>query len=969
MVSEASRNRTAAERLFHEYLERRRAEGAVDLAAFLAGRPEPLAAEVHREVCSIAEDYELLRGELAEDAAGIAPGRIVDDYRLLRRIGSGGAGTVWEAMQVSLGRRVALKILHPHLTLSERTVERFHREAETAGRLSHPAIVTVFAMGRSDGLHFIAEELVEDGTTYAERLAQLRELSELPHDYYRATARLFAELADGLEIAHAQGVVHRDVKPGNVLLTRDGRPKIADFGLAKLADQLSLSRTGELTGTPFYLSPEQAMGSRALDARSDVFSLGVTLYEALTLQRPFQGDTSHQVLRKIVAEEPIDPRRLRSRVPRELALICRRAIEKSPGRRYSSMASFAADLRHWLNDEPIVARAPRPHERAWKWARRHRVWAVGLGLGFVAFLVVGALLVRIQGLQSATQRTLGAFLEVTDPRNLRKWGESDAEYVRTKIVEPAHKIFAGDPASLAYAMRIAGIAYMVLGQYSAAIDSFEEAARGYAAESGPQAAVTLDTRLDHVAALLALYREEEAVRVLEETLEVFDDDPSSTDPRLADALANLFGIHERAMRRPELLELEDRYGPIRKRLQSSIAALDGRTAASGGIAEEQVKYRLQTHVAQFLMYDRRYDQAQEVIAKVCAGLEDLCGAEHLWTLDARELELAILTHHGRYPDCLRRGEELQRRVARLVGRLHPMTARIEGMLGEIRRDAGDWEAALDHHEQALDGLARILSASHPAYLVHRTSYGITLGRAGHLPEAEQVLRDTMQRLLDAELADRRAMLICQRALAEVFEWAGRAPEAQELLEARAAAGAPDANATLALFLWRQGEIARARDLLAADISRREESGSRTLLGEHLNLAGVLLDLGSLDDAESQIQYVVKRLPDMPNPRRLEEIALRIACLRSDLALARGDPDAALAVAGPVDPPSFATFSPAGREVLEAVRLVPVARAHAARGEVDRAREEALRARAALETTPWFARERQNAEALLAALAK
>ena len=319
--------------------------------------------------------------------ARLSAGHRLGDFTLLRQLGRGGMGVVWEARQESLNRRVALKLLAPHLSIRESATQRFLREAEAGARLEHPGLVRVYAKGELDGVHFIAQELVEGGRTLADEIRERREELETPPDYYRETAALFARIADALAVAHEVGVIHRDVKPGNVLLTADGRAKVADFGLAQVEDALALSRTGEFVGTPFYMSPEQAASRRGtIDHRTDVFSLGATLYEALTLSRPFDGDTSQEVIAKILLADPPDPRRLRARVPRDLAVICTRALEKNPERRYATMAAFADDLRRFLGDEPILAKPPTALDAVNKWCRRHPVATVGLVMASLAVI-------------------------------------------------------------------------------------------------------------------------------------------------------------------------------------------------------------------------------------------------------------------------------------------------------------------------------------------------------------------------------------------------------------------------------------------------------------------------------------------------------------------------------------------------------------------------------------------------------
>ena len=333
------------------------------------------------------------------DAGGgafLRPGAVFGGYRVLEELGRGGMGVVWRAQELSLGREVALKVLPFGVELAPQELLRFKREAEAGGRLSHPCIVAVHAFGEVDGIHYIAQELVGDGRSLSDRLAELHKLPELPREHYREVAEFFARIAEALQVAHDAGVEHRDVKPGNVLIAPDGGPKVADFGLAHVEDALALSRTGEFAGTPFYMSPEQAASRRmGIDHRTDIFSLGATLYEALTLTRPFDGDTSHQVLEKVMLQDPVDPQKLRSRVPRDLAVICLKALEKQRDHRYASMEAMASDLRRFLRHEPILARPPGPVRRLSKWTARHPTATAVTALGAAALVAIAFLLVRL----------------------------------------------------------------------------------------------------------------------------------------------------------------------------------------------------------------------------------------------------------------------------------------------------------------------------------------------------------------------------------------------------------------------------------------------------------------------------------------------------------------------------------------------------------------------------------------------
>jgi serine/threonine protein kinase len=297
-------------------------------------------------VCQEAAAGGKVRPDAGASGDGDPPGQL-GDFRIVREIGRGGMGSVvYEAEQLSLKRRVALKLLPAGLGRSKTVIARFHREAEAVARLNHPGIAAVHTMGERDGAFFIVQELVEGGYTLASRLQEIREARGAAADVLREMTGIFAEVAEALQHAHETGVIHRDIKPTNILLTPEGRAKVIDFGLARVENALELSRTGDYSGTPAYTSPEQAMGRRmGIDHRTDVFSLGVAFFEALTLQRPFEGESTCDQLKKNVLEEARDPRDLNPSIPRGLALICLKAMEKKPEDRYQTMQELAEDFR------------------------------------------------------------------------------------------------------------------------------------------------------------------------------------------------------------------------------------------------------------------------------------------------------------------------------------------------------------------------------------------------------------------------------------------------------------------------------------------------------------------------------------------------------------------------------------------------------------------------------------------------
>ncbi|HKH48059.1 MAG TPA: serine/threonine-protein kinase, partial [Thermoanaerobaculia bacterium] len=280
-------------------------------------------------------DADLLADAVEEIEPDLA-GQQMGPYRLLREIGGGGMGTVYEAEDARLGRRVAIKLLPPEYSRDRKAKERFLREARAAAAVDHPNLCTVHDVGESDGRLYIVLSFYE-GETLRERIRR----GPLPI----AEAREIAiQVARGLARAHEAGIVHRDIKPANVILTRRGEAKILDFGIARLGgDDASLTRTGASWGTPAYMSPEQARGER-VDSRTDVWSLGVMLYEMLAGRRPFGGESMEAVIAAILTQKPEPLERVRPEVPKELARVVDRALAKDPAERYANAAEMLADL-------------------------------------------------------------------------------------------------------------------------------------------------------------------------------------------------------------------------------------------------------------------------------------------------------------------------------------------------------------------------------------------------------------------------------------------------------------------------------------------------------------------------------------------------------------------------------------------------------------------------------------------------
>jgi eukaryotic-like serine/threonine-protein kinase len=437
----APADRDPVEELAEEFLDRHR-RGEWPSPSEYAARLPDRAAEI-RELFPFLLGMEDVRPDAPSRSRCSATGPVapegeapdqLGDYRIVREIGRGGMGVVYEAEQVSLGRRVALKVLATHLLRDPTQVQRFEREARAAARLHHTNIVPVFGVGEQDGRHYYVMQLIDgqpldavlrelrwprfersDAADLAKALSEgrlNRDASPNPSDpattspgiakadaksnlsplhignasmYARTIARFGLQAADALEYAARRGIVHRDIKPSNLLLDSRGNIWVADFGLAKAVDHEDLTSIGEIVGTIRYMAPERFRGRS--DPRCDLYALGITLYELLTLRPAFAGPDKAHLIEQVLRDEPPRPRSLDRRIPRDLETIILKAMAKEPTHRYSSAGELADDLRRFIDDQTIQARRVGPVERAWRWSRRNALVS-GLAASLLLVLIV-----------------------------------------------------------------------------------------------------------------------------------------------------------------------------------------------------------------------------------------------------------------------------------------------------------------------------------------------------------------------------------------------------------------------------------------------------------------------------------------------------------------------------------------------------------------------------------------------------
>jgi eukaryotic-like serine/threonine-protein kinase len=484
----SSDDRNPVEFLAEEFLDRKRRGEHPTLREYVERHPD-LAAEI-RDLFpallmmeNLGESSGGTTGSLAAEngaALGIRLERL-GDYRILREIGRGGMGVVYEAEQESLGRRVALKVLSTGSLLDPKQVRRFEREAKAAAKLHHTNIVPVFGVGRQDGHHYFVMQFIaglgldvvlEDlrrlrnaksearpatnasgissltGVDVARSLITGRFAAEEPHadtsttepgdnaesaasngtppdsgssaavlpgsselsassdpdrQFYRGVTRIGLQVAEALEYANCQGILHRDVKPSNLLLDNHGNVWVADFGLAKTAEADDLTHTGDILGTIRYMAPERFSG--CCDARSDVYSLGLTLYELVSLRPAYEASDRHALIEQVLHQDPERLKKLAPGVPRDMETIVAKATARDPAARYATAAALAEDLRRYVDDRPIRARRISPAERLARWCRRNKVLASSIGVAAVALVTVALMaLIHANRQAAANQR-------------------------------------------------------------------------------------------------------------------------------------------------------------------------------------------------------------------------------------------------------------------------------------------------------------------------------------------------------------------------------------------------------------------------------------------------------------------------------------------------------------------------------------------------------------------------------------
>jgi serine/threonine protein kinase/Tfp pilus assembly protein PilF len=778
-------------------------------------------------------------------------------FEILGELGRGGMGVVYRAWQPRLNRSVALKMILAGAHAGPAALARFRTEAEAAARLQHPHIVPIFEVGDHAGMPFAVLELVDGGALSA-RLGG----TPMP---VRDAAELAKTLAGALDHAHGRGVIHRDLKPGNILMTTDGTPKVADFGLAKLVAGAGASptQTGDVLGTPSYMAPEQTGAQSAVGPAADLYALGAILYELLTGRPPFKAETPQETIRQVISAEPVPPSRLRPLLPRDLETICLKCLEKDPARRYSSAAALAADLRRFLNGEPIEARPLGPVGRAWRWTRRHP--ALAFLAATVALLVVALSLgstwaaARQRRLAAEAQRrraqaeAISTFL-IDDllgqaaPENNRREDRVTVEQLLDRASVRIDGAFGNQPEVEAEIRTAIGETYLALGEYSKSQPHLRRALEVSHSALGPEHPRTLRI----VRSLAELLRAQGALPEAEETARQALE--SARRVLGSDALGTISSLSNLALvlqARGKLAEAEPLF---RQSFEASRRTLG---------MEHPETLIVMNNLAGLLIQGGQWAEAEPLLRRALDGRRRLFGPDHPHTLNSLHDLAGLLSDRG----ALAEAEPLYRQVyearRRALGPEHRETLTTLNNLAETVRELCRWSEAELLHRQILEARLRILGPDHAETLSSLNNLALSLEAQGKWAEAEPLHRQDLASCLRTLGPDHPDTLISRQNLAQSLRARGALADAETMMRAalegqRRVLGSEHRDTLrtaywLAIVLRDRGRPDQAETLL-----RRVTESSRRALGpthpgtlHALNvLAPLVADRGRFEEAEA-----------------------------------------------------------------------------------------------------------------------
>jgi serine/threonine protein kinase/tetratricopeptide (TPR) repeat protein len=741
---------------------------------------------------------------------------VFGDFRIIREVDRGGMGIVYEAEQISLSRRVALKILPLAAALDARALRRFQLEAQVVGLLQHPRIVPVHAVGTFDGVPYFAMQFIE-GCSLAWLIAELRaEVSAEGHqeavregagsasdgnssdlaaallsgqfapprgdsdsgrrlvaasgegsaaaagshptrarEYIRSIARLGMQAAEALGYAHDQGVVHRDVKPANLLLDRRGDIWVADFGMANVPGDVGLTRTGDLPGTSRYMSPEQASGHRALvDRRTDIYALGATLYELLALRPAVPGEHHQEILRRIAEEEPYPLHRLNPGVPRDLATIIAKAMSKDPARRYETAWHMADDLGRFLEGRPVLARPSGHAARLLRWCRRKPM---------IAVLTAALALASVAGTAGVAWSWRDALKQRHEAERQRQAATAQANRADAITHFLIDKLLLGASPERSQADRPVTL-IEVLNRAAAAVDtSFHDR---------PEAEAKIRSAIGQAYHSLGYYSQS-----VKQNHVAYDRLAAQPGVKESDRLRALCEWGHGLV---HLSRLDEAEPLLLKAYRETQDLLGSRDAISLQAAEQ---------MASLLTKQRRLQEAQAIYQRVLDDSRAVNGPNAPFTLSILNNLAVNFEVQGQLGDAERLYREVLAARLKLLGNDHLDTLLVLGNLGHVIGHQGRLKEAEDLLQRSYQSMRRTLGPQHPQTLTVMSNLGEMLCKRRRFDEAEGLLKPCLaaqQRIFSPQ---HEAVLTTSRHLKELAEARAAGPSRGRSLRDPAAAPA------------------------------------------------------------------------------------------------------------------------------------------------------------------------------------